>query len=366
MLAAAVAAAFASKFVVVAGAAVAAVVAALWLDRGSIRAVLRFSLVTGAVFAAAVASAAVTWMSGWERGLGVGGTVLLRLVVLATTAAVVARHVDAEGLLRAAKRLRLERLGLLLGLALNALPHLSRTAATVWTAHRVRSGGRWSSMRRLPELAEVLLAHTARTADRAAAAAALRGHTALTRATAPPASSVRVVVVAGRPGSGKTPTMAAAADELVRRGVSVAGFLQPAIVEDGRKVGFRLRDVVSGDSAELARRVAQGSGMHGTSFVFNEAGFELGRRALAGATAGVILVVDEIGPVELRGGGHWPGLRRALATPGLGGALVAVRRALVPSLLDALDATDAVIVDLESDSVDDAAAVLVEAIMAGL
>ncbi|HSL18207.1 MAG TPA: nucleoside-triphosphatase [Methylomirabilota bacterium] len=363
VLAAAVAAAFTPRIEVAAAAAAAALVAAWRLDRGAVRAVARFSLVLGVAFAAAVAAAAVAWSSGLAPGLRVGGTVLLRLVVLAVAASVVARKVDVERLLRAAERLGLERLGLLLGLSLNALPHLTHTATTVWTAHRLRSGGRWRSMRRLPELAEVLLAHTARVADRAAAAAALRGHTALIRVTAPITTTARIVVVTGRPGGGKTPVVAAAAEELGRRGIRVVGFLQPAVVEDGRKVGFELRDAATGETAELARRVEAGEGMHGTSFVFAQAGFELGRRALAAAAPGVVLVVDEIGPVELRGGGHWPAVRRALAVSGVRGAVVVVRRALVPSLLVALDATDAVVVDLEDPDVDDPVAAIVNTLI---
>ncbi len=122
-----------------AAAAVACAVA--WIaDRDSFRRVLRVGLVLGAVFAAAAATAAVAWASGLDRGLMIGGTVLLRLVVLGTAAAVVTRSVDAETIMRLTSRFGMERLGLVFGLALNALPHLSETASTVWAAHRVRSG----------------------------------------------------------------------------------------------------------------------------------------------------------------------------------------------------------------------------------
>ena len=40
-------------------------------------------------------------------------------------------------------------------------------------------------------------------------------------------------------------------------------------------------------------------------------------------------------------------MRRAIATPELAGAVVVVRRSLVPSLLAALEASDAVVVDVE-------------------
>jgi len=353
VLAVAVGASFSSRVEVVAGAAVVACAVAWIADRDSFRRVLRIGLVLGAVFAAAVATAAVAWASGLDRGLMIGGTVLLRLVVLGTAAAVVTRSVDAETIMRMTSRFGMERLGLVFGLALNALPHLSETASTVWDAHRVRSGGRWAALRRFPALAEVLLAHTSRVADQAAAAAALRGHTALSRATSPLVPRTRTVVITGPTGSGKSPLVSSVVDELGRRGIPVAGFLQPAIIEEGRKVGFRVQDAATGEVLDLARRVEPGGGDFGTSFEFFDEGFDLGRRALLNLASGSVLVIDELGPVELRGGGHWPAVERALNNTDLAGLVVVVRRPLVPALVEALDAADVVIVDLEE--VDDEA-----------
>ncbi len=361
VLAVAVGASFSSKIEVVAAAAVVACSVAWVVDRSAFRRVLRASLVLAAVFAAAAATAAVAWVSGLERGLMIGGTILLRLVALGTTAAVVARSVDAEMILRMTARFGMERLGLVFGLALNALPHLSETASIVWAAHRVRSGGRVEALRRFPALAEVLLAHTGRVADQAAAAAALRGHTALGRSAAPLAVTTRVLVVTGPPGSGKTPLAASVAEELIARGVPVAGFCQPAILEDGEKVGFSLRDLVSGETAELARRVAPGAGAFGTSFRFADEGFELARRALSEIPSSAVLILDELGPVELRGSGHWPAVARALEGTDLAGLVVVVRRTLVPALVEALDAADVVIFDLEEVE-DDPVKVIVEAV----
>ncbi len=347
-LAAAVIASFSSELEIVAAAAVVACLVAGFSDRAVLRRVLGLGLVVGAVFAAAVTAAAVAWASGVERGAVVGVTVLLRIVVLATAAALIARSVDAESILRLLSRIGMRRLGTVFGLALNCLPHLSETVETVWVAHRVRSDGRWRAIVGLPALAEVLLAHTGRTAERATAAAALRGHTALARPATPALSTVRTVVVTGSPGSGKTPLVAAVVDALGRHGVPVSGFLQPAVIEDGQKVGFCLRDVATGDEALLARRVAPGAGRWNTAFEFDPAGFELGARALGRVGKGSVLVVDELGPVEVRGDGHWPAVRRAVATAVPRGLLLVVRRALVPSLLEALDATDVVVVDLDA------------------
>ena len=60
------------------------------------------------------------------------------------------------------------------------------------------------------------------------------------------------------------------------------------------------------------------------------------------------MIVDELGPVELRGQGHMRAVRRALAMPDLRAAVVVVRRHLVPALLAELEASDAVVVDVET------------------
>jgi nucleoside-triphosphatase THEP1 len=137
-----------------------------------------------------------------------------------------------------------------------------------------------------------------------------------------------------------------------------AGFLQPGIWEGDRKVGFTVRDVASGEECELARRVEAREGQHGTGYRFSDAGFGLARRALVRVASGALLVVDELGPVELRGRGHMTAVRRALAVPGLAAAVLVVRRQLVPSLLDALAAEDAVVIDVEEQGERSTAAIV--------
>ena len=195
-----------------------AIVVAWILDPSALRAGLRFGAVLGIVFAASITAAVVTWAAGPQRGIELGGMVLLRLLVLTVAAAVLVRAVNAETLLRLTKRAGLERLGLVLGLSLNSLPRLAQAAADVWTASRVRSDSAAARLRRLPGVGEVLLAHTARIAEEAAAAASLRGHSALTRPGNSLQTPVRVVVVTGPGNGGKTETAIALVEELRRRG----------------------------------------------------------------------------------------------------------------------------------------------------
>jgi nucleoside-triphosphatase THEP1 len=172
---------------------------------------------------------------------------------------------------------------------------------------------------------------------------------------------VRVVVVTGPTGGGKTSAVLTVAESLRERGLQLAGFVQIGEFEDDRKTGFRLRDVATGEEADLAFLAERGEGEFGTRFRFSDEGFGLGREALARAAAGTVVIIDELGPVELRGQGHMPAVRDALATPGLRGAIIVVRRALVPSLLGELDASDAVVCDVAHTGGD-----FVESVVSGL
>jgi len=329
-------------------AALVALAAAWVLDPPAVRAGLRFGVVLAIVFAACVTAAVVAWAEGPEKGIAIGGMVLLRLLVLTAAAAVIVRNVNVEWILSATARAGFERLGLVFGLALNTLPHLVEVAGDVWTAHVVRNRKPFDHIRRLPGLGVVLLAHTARIADDAAAAASLRGHSALTRPGVLLRSPVRTAVVTGAPSCGKTAAIVRLAEILGERGVPIAGFVQIGVLEEEIRVGFNVRDLLSRDEAGLARLAGRKGGEFGTRFVFSEEGFALGRTALERAAPGCVVLVDELGPVELRGGGHMPAVERAMSVPGLAGAVIVVRRSLVPSLLATLDATDAVVLDIEN------------------
>jgi len=327
-------------------AALIAIVAAWILDPPALRAGLRVGAVLAIVFAASITAAVVAWSAGPQRGIELGGMVLLRLLVLTVAAAVLVRSVNAETLLRMTEKIGMERLGLVLGLALNSLPRLAEAAADVWTASRVRSDGTFARLRRLPGVGEVLLAHTARIAEEAAAAASLRGHSALTRSANVLRTPVRVVVVTGPSNSGKTEAVTAVADRLQSAGAHVVGFVQPGEFLEGKKVGFRLRDLATGEEVLLASLGERGDGDFGTRFQFSAEGFRLGGDALSRTVPDSVVIIDELGPIELRGQGHMPAVQRALAVADLGGAMIVVRRSLVPSLLAELDASDAVVVDV--------------------
>ena len=70
--------------------------------------------------------------------------------------------------------------------------------------------------------------------------------------------------------------------------------------------------------------------------------------ALAKVRSGDVLVVDELGPLELRGQGHSKAVQQALQVPRLQGILIVVRAQLVPALLARLKVEEAQVIDVTS------------------
>jgi nucleoside-triphosphatase THEP1 len=121
-----------------------------------------------------------------------------------------------------------------------------------------------------------------------------------------------VVVVTGERGSGKT-TLAAAAVELLRaEGVRVGGILAPGSFRDGARFSFDLVDLGGGARRPLACREARDGWQGEGSFWVDPAALALGRGALATDRADAV-VLDEVGPWELRGAGWAPELDVLLA-----------------------------------------------------
>jgi nucleoside-triphosphatase THEP1 len=149
------------------------------------------------------------------------------------------------------------------------------------------------------------------------------------------ASTARsAVVITGATGSGKTTLTLAVIDRLRSRGVRVAGIVAPGILSDGRRTGFDLVNLATGERAALAREQQNVGGPHArwSRFAFSPEGLALGRRALTDDARGAdVVVVDEVGPFELSGGG-WAAPLDALAHGYEGRLLLVVRESVVDAV----------------------------------
>ncbi|HMA54836.1 MAG TPA: nucleoside-triphosphatase [Acidobacteriota bacterium] len=157
-----------------------------------------------------------------------------------------------------------------------------------------------------------------------------------------------VLVLSGLVHAGKTTFLERALPLWAARGLACAGFLSPAVTDAAGETGYDLVEIATGRRQPYLRRQG-GPGAERTGpYVFVPAALKRARTIIREAGPSRLLVVDEVGPLELRGGGLWPALRDALREPGrtllavvrkdILGEFAALLAPLVPVVFDVGDA----------------------------
>lgn len=128
-----------------------------------------------------------------------------------------------------------------------------------------------------------------------------------------------VIMLCGAKGTGKTTCLRAQVAIARDLGRPAGGIAAPAVFEDGRRIGYDLLDLQSGGRFPLARLAAgNDSGIVVGAYRLEPDAVAHGIAAIIGAIRqGLdLVVIDEIGPLELQGEGWAPALEIALAECG--------------------------------------------------
>jgi len=143
----------------------------------------------------------------------------------------------------------------------------------------------------------------------------------------------RVYIITGGHGSGKSSLAAGIAGLMKERGLKPAGIIAEGLLEGGERSGFDLVDLYSGVKIPLCR-IAESGKVRAGRFGFSAEGLAAGALALEPEkTAGSAAVfLDEIGFLELEGGGWAPQLEALLGEAGSPAVLV-VRDYLLEKIL---------------------------------
>ncbi len=146
------------------------------------------------------------------------------------------------------------------------------------------------------------------------------------------APSPQLVVITGEIGAGKTTWCKTLADWAQTQGARVSGLLSVGVFEGGLKRAIDLHDLSTGQTRRLAVRRAQPDPTSPTpNWEFDESALRWGDAVLAAAPSCDLLIVDELGPLELLHGAGYQSAFPLIQRQAYRLACVVVR----PSLVDA-------------------------------
>ncbi|MBN1925353.1 MAG: DUF2478 domain-containing protein, partial [Prolixibacteraceae bacterium] len=123
-----------------------------------------------------------------------------------------------------------------------------------------------------------------------------------------------IFIICGEVNQGKTKTAKKVVDKLVSAGIKVSGFYTVANKDvEGEKTYF-IEDISSGKKQKLGTKNIPLGDIKKSRFVFSERGLDFGKKILE-HTLNVppeLIVIDEIGPLEIKGKGWAPEIEKLL------------------------------------------------------
>ncbi|MCD4752373.1 MAG: hypothetical protein K8R40_04820 [Anaerolineaceae bacterium] len=111
----------------------------------------------------------------------------------------------------------------------------------------------------------------------------------------------KLVVFYGVREIGKTTLLMKVVPHLIEQGYHVSGVLSPAVFTNGEKTGINIRNVSTGEERILAIRRNDENVQDATpGYEFNESNLSWGNEILRDAVPTDVLIVDELGPLEIK------------------------------------------------------------------
>ena len=157
-----------------------------------------------------------------------------------------------------------------------------------------------------------------------------------------------IIIITGAVNSGKTSLAEKMYREEIMNGKAVAGFITEAEYTEERKTAYYLRNLAGGErvlavSADKRPGYQKMRQYDFSRYYFNEAAFKKAGRILTALTAGddirhaaPMVFIDEMGPLEIAGGGFRTSVSELLANFS-GTVVIVIRDAVLDEMARSLD-----------------------------
>jgi len=140
----------------------------------------------------------------------------------------------------------------------------------------------------------------------------------------------KLMILTGEIEAGKTTLCTQVADLAQEQGVDLAGVISPPVFSDMEKVAIDVIDLRTGEQRRLAERTGgENRGPRTRRWQFYPEIVRWGNQVLRSAVPCQLLIVDELGPLELERGEGWTDALEVLDRGEYQQALVVIRAHLV-------------------------------------
>ncbi len=154
-----------------------------------------------------------------------------------------------------------------------------------------------------------------------------------------------VFVITGPVHSGKTSFLQKTVIQLKNQKVRLDGYLSLAVVRGKERLGYDFLDLRTEEAIPFLRRTGEKGWPVIGPYFLDPRVLQKAKEKILGSSPQDLLVVDEIGPLEVRGEGIWPALSVVLKEPSRCFVLV-VRRAILEQVAKLLSEEPAAVIDL--------------------
>jgi len=124
-----------------------------------------------------------------------------------------------------------------------------------------------------------------------------------------------ICLLTGSVHSGKTSFLKKTVYRLVENNIPVEGFLSVAVLGNHMTIGYDLYDLKKEKTIPFIRMNGKTGWQRVGAFFFIPQSLEKAKEIILKSKSTNILVVDEIGPLELSGEGLWPALKKIISDP---------------------------------------------------